>query len=85
MKNKKATINRNNNDDKCFKYAIIAVLNHEKIKNHPERNSDLESFIGEYEWKILIFRQLQKTGKSFNKTITQLLLISYLYHTILNK
>ena len=51
LKNKKATINPKNNDDKCFQYAIIAALNHEKIKNHPEGISNLEPFIGEYEWK----------------------------------
>ena len=30
-KNKKATINRKNNDDKCFQYAITVALNHEQI------------------------------------------------------
>ena len=49
LKNKKATINPKNNDNKYFQYAIIAALNHEKIKNHPERISNLELFIREYE------------------------------------
>ena len=35
--------------------------------------------------KILIFQQPQKTGKGLSKTIRKLLLISYLYHTVLNK
>ena len=35
--------------------------------------------------KILIFQQPQKTGKGLKKTIRKLLLILYLYHTILNK
>ena len=39
LKNKKTTINPKNNDDKCFQYAIIAALNREEIKNHPERIS----------------------------------------------
>ena len=30
-KNKKATINPKNKDNKCFKYAITIALNHEKI------------------------------------------------------
>ena len=72
LKSKKATINPNSNADKCFKYAITAVLNHEKIKNHPERNSDLQSFIGEYEWKNIDFPVTSKDWKKFeqdNKTI----------------
>ena len=55
LKNKKATINPKDNDDKYFQYAIIAALNHEKIKNHPERISNLQPFIEEYEWKNIDF------------------------------
>ena len=36
MKNKKQTTNQNNNDDKCFQFAVTAALNHENIENHPE-------------------------------------------------
>ena len=32
LKNKKATINPKNNDDKCFQYALTVALNHEQIK-----------------------------------------------------
>ena len=34
---KKATINLKNNDNKCFQYAFTVALNHEQIKNNPER------------------------------------------------
>ena len=34
---KKATINPQNKKDKCFQYALTVALNHEKIKDHPER------------------------------------------------
>ena len=37
LKSKKATINPKNGDDKCFQYALAVALNHEQIKNHPER------------------------------------------------
>ena len=37
LKNKKATINPKNNDDKCFQYAITVALNNEQVKSHPER------------------------------------------------
>ena len=40
VKNKRATINpQNNKDDRCFQYAVTVVLNHEQIKDHPERIS----------------------------------------------
>ena len=31
LKNKKATINPKNNDDKCFQYALTVALNYEEI------------------------------------------------------
>ena len=45
MKNKKATINPKNNDEKCFQYALTAALNYEQIKNNPERISKIKPFI----------------------------------------
>ena len=35
VKNKKATINPKNNDDKCFRYALTVALNHKQIKKDP--------------------------------------------------
>ena len=32
LKNKKATINPKNNDDKCFQYALTLALNYEQLK-----------------------------------------------------
>ena len=48
LKNKKATINPKNKDDKCFQYALTVALNHEQIKNHPERISEIKPFIHKY-------------------------------------
>ena len=31
LKNKKATINPEKNDEKCFQYAVIVALNHQNI------------------------------------------------------
>ena len=67
LKNKKATINPKNNDDKSFQYALTAALNYEQIKDHPERISKVKPFIDKYNWK--------KTGKNLNQIINQLLLI----------
>ena len=33
LKNKKATINPENNDDNCFQYALTVALNHQNIEN----------------------------------------------------
>ena len=46
IKNKNVTINpKNKKDDKCFQYAIAAVLNYQNIKNNPERISKIKHFI----------------------------------------
>ena len=51
LKNKKATINSKNNDDKCFQYATTVALNHRQIKSHPERISNIKPFVDQYDWK----------------------------------
>ena len=55
LKNKKATINPKNNDDKCFQYALTVALSHEQIKNIPERISKIKPFIDQYNWKEIDF------------------------------
>ena len=50
-KNKKATINPKNSDNKCCQYALTAALNHKLIKNNLERISNLKPFINQYNWK----------------------------------
>ena len=71
LKNKKATINPENNDDKCFQYAVTVALNRKQIKSHPERISNIKSFIDQYDWKKQIFHQTNKTGMSLKKIIKQ--------------
>ena len=72
LKNKKATINPKNNDDKCFQYALTAALNSEQIKNNPERISKIKLFIDQYTWKEMDFLSHSKDWKKFesnNKSI----------------
>ena len=76
---KKATINPKNEKDKCFQWSIISGLNYNKIKEKELK-------------KILKFKRVdtdfspyQRDWKNLSKTILQLLLISYLYHTIVEK
>ena len=45
LKNKKATINPKNNDDKCFQYALTVALNHEPIEKDPQRITKVKPFI----------------------------------------
>ena len=68
----KTTINPKNNDDKCFQYAITVALNHEQIKDHPERISKIKYFIDQYNWKEIDFPPHSKDWKNFesnNKSI----------------
>ena len=55
IKYKKATINPNNNDNKCFQYALTVALNYEKIKKDPQRISKIKPFIDQYNWKEIDF------------------------------
>ena len=52
LKNKKATINPKNNDDKWFQYAVAVALNHEQTKSHPERISNINWSILTLYWSI---------------------------------
>ena len=72
LKNKKATMNPKNNDDKCFQYTLTVALNYEQTKNHPERISKIKLFIDQYNWKEIDFPSHKKDWKKFelnNKSI----------------
>ena len=55
LKNKEATINPKNNDDKCFQYASTVALSYRNIKNNPEKISKIKPFINQYNWKVIEF------------------------------
>ena len=74
LKNKRATLNLQNKDNECFKYAITVPLNHERIKNDPQRISKIKPFIDQYKWidKGIEFPSYSKDCKKSeqnNKTI----------------
>ena len=83
LKNKRATINPKNKDNDYFKHAIIVALNHEKIKNHPERISNLKPFINHYKWKGTEFPSPPKDWKKFEQNNKAIALIIFytLYDT----
>ena len=44
MKNKKATINPKNNDDKCFQYALNVALNYQNITKTTSKEIKNQAF-----------------------------------------
>ena len=50
LANKKAIINPHNEDQECFKWAVIAASRWEEIDSHPERVSKLKKFEKDFDW-----------------------------------
>ena len=66
VKNQRATINpQNKKDDRCFQYAVTVALNHEQIKDYPERKSKIKTFIDQYNWKEIDFPSHGEDWKKF--------------------
>ena len=65
LKNKKATINPKNKDDKCFQYALTVALNYEQIKKNSQRISNIKPFIDKYNWKEIDFPSHSEDWKKF--------------------
>ena len=82
MKNKMATMNPKNNDNKCFQYAITAALNYEQIKMHPERISKIKSFIEQSNWKDINFPSNKKDYNEFEKN-NKAIALNILYYLII--
>ena len=76
LENKKAVINpKNENDDECLRWSIICALNYNEIPKK-EFESIYEKI--KHEDKK-IFHHIKETGKTLNKIINQLVLISYFH------
>ena len=52
---KKAIINPHNEDQECFKWAVIAAMKWEEINNNPERITKLRRFEVDFEWSGIEF------------------------------
>ena len=46
---------KNENDEECFKWAVITALYYVDIRSHPERISNLRRFEDNYDWDRLEF------------------------------
>ena len=86
IKNKKATINpKNKNDDNCMHYAISIALNYEKIDNHQDKKSKIKPLINMYDWKDINIPSHKKIRILLRKIVDQLLLIFFIFLTILHR
>ena len=55
IEKKKTIVNPQNDDEECFKWAVITALEWTDIKPHPERVSNLRKFVDNYDWSGLEF------------------------------
>ena len=62
---KKAIINPKNEDQECFKWAVIATSRWEEINNNPERISKLKRFEKDFDWSGIEFPVSVKDIKKF--------------------
>ena len=72
IKNKGAAINCQNDDDKCFRYAITIALNYDEIEKHQKKNK-VKPFIDQYSWKDINVPSHVSDWKKFElKTVSLL-------------
>ena len=82
----KATINPQNYDDgNCSQYSFTVALNHKRIKNHPEKISNIKPFINPNGWKEIDILPRSKDWKKLEQNNKTIALNIYMCHTILNK
>ena len=55
IQNKRATINCQNDDGKCFQYSVAVALNYDEIKKHHQRLNKVKPFVNKYDWSEKIF------------------------------
>ena len=78
--NKGATMNpKNERDNKCFQYSITSALNYNKIKNIYLKKIEKLKRVD------VDFSSHQRNWEEFEKTILQLLVMSYLHHSTVKK
>ena len=65
IKKKKAKINPNNKDDKCFQYVATVALNYEEIESHLEGVSYIRLIINKCNWKRINYPSKRDDWKTF--------------------
>ena len=72
IKNKKATINFKNKDDRCFQYSVTIALSYDEIKQDHQRLSRINKFVNRYDWSGINFPSHVVDWKKFelnNKSV----------------
>ena len=77
IKHKKATINPKSKDNKSFRDATVGSLNYERIRNHPERISNLMPFFDQCNWKDTEFPSHSKFEQNNNTIVLNILYVPY--------
>ena len=65
LKDKKCTINKKSNDNKCFQYAANLALNINSINKHHQRISKIKPFINNHKWNDINFPAAKKDWNKF--------------------
>ena len=65
LASKKAIINQKNEDQECFKWAVIMASRWEEINNNPEKISKLKRFEKDFDWSGIEFPVSIKDIKKF--------------------
>ena len=79
IKNKKATINPKNKDDKCFQYAVTIALNYDKTGDNHETVSKVKPFINQYDWNDINFPTNVSDCKKFELNNKSIVLNIYMF------
>ena len=69
LKAKKAIINIQNKDNRCFEYAILSALHHDKIGFHYESPSRYKKYLGELDFTGIEFPVSLKDIENLKKII----------------
>ena len=68
-----------------FSICVTLALNYQYIKKDPQRISKMKPYINKYDWSRIELPSHKKDWNNFEKILKQLILMYYLFHTILNK
>ena len=67
IENKHAVLNPKNDDEECFKWAVIQALHHEEIGKDPQRINKLKPFVSRYNWNGIKFPATTNQISKFEK------------------
>ena len=60
------------NGDNCFQNALNDALDYQRIKNDPQEESKIKSYINQYNWKDIRFPSDEEDWKKFEQNNKQI-------------